>query len=50
MASLLLFIFVTNFMQNIYNYVPPTDRVSGMYGVASVLYLKSVLHVMLLCM
>ena len=34
-------------MQGIYNYIPDTNRVSMVYGVAAVLYSQSVLHVML---
>ena len=33
------------FMQGIYNYIPETNHVSSVYGVAAVLYLQSVLHV-----
>jgi len=35
-------------MQGIYNYIPKTNRVSSVYSISSVLYLKFVLHVMLL--
>ena len=34
-------------MQGIDNYIPETTHVSGVYSVAAVLYLHSVLHVML---
>jgi hypothetical protein len=34
-------------MQDIYNYIPETNHVSRLYSVASVLYLRFVLHVML---
>jgi hypothetical protein len=36
-----------HFMQDIYNYIPETNRVSTVYSVAAVLYLQSVLHVLL---
>ena len=38
---------VPPFMQGIYNYMPETNHVSGVYSVAAILYLKFVAHVML---
>ena len=32
-------------MQGIYNYIPETNSISGIYSVAAVLYLQFVLHV-----
>jgi len=34
-------------MQGIYNYIPETNYIYGIYSVAAVLYLQFVLHVML---
>ena len=34
-------------MQGIYSFIPETNRVSGVYSVAAILYLQFVLHVML---
>jgi hypothetical protein len=42
--------YVITFMQGIYNYLPETNHVSSVCSDASVLYLQSVLHVMLLYM
>jgi hypothetical protein len=42
-----IIILVITFMQDIYNYIPETNHVSGVYSVAAVLYLQLVLHVML---
>ena len=44
---IIIIIIVITFMQGIYNYVPETNRVSRVYCVAAVLYLKFMLHVML---
>ena len=38
---------VITFIQGVYNYIPETNHVSGVYNVAAALYLQSVLHVML---
>ena len=38
--------FIT-FMQGIYSYIPETNHISGVYSVAAVLYLQSVLHCLL---
>jgi len=38
---------IITFMQAIYNNIPETNHVSKVYGVAAVLYLQIVLHVML---
>ena len=35
------------FMEAIYNYIPETNHVSGVYSVAAVLYLQFVLHAIL---
>ena len=47
--QLLFFVVVVigTFMQGIYNYIPETNRVSGVYRFAAILYLQFVLHVML---
>jgi hypothetical protein len=37
-------------MHGIYNYIPETNHVSGVYSVAAVLYLQFVLRTMLFCM
>jgi hypothetical protein len=34
-------------MQGIYNYIPETNHVSGVYSVATVQYLQFMVHVML---
>ena len=39
---------VITFMQGVYNYIPDTNHVSRVYGVAAVLYLQTGLHVILL--
>jgi hypothetical protein len=39
--------FVFNFMQCFYNYVPETNRVSWVFIIATLLYLQFLLHVML---
>jgi hypothetical protein len=40
-------ILVITIVRGIYNYIPKTNHVSGVYGVAVVLYFQFVLHVML---
>jgi hypothetical protein len=37
-------------MQGIYNFVPETNYVSGVYNVAAILRLQVMIHVMLLLM
>ena len=44
---LIIIIFVSTFMQDIYNYIPETHHVPTVYSAAAVLYSQSVLHVML---
>jgi len=43
----IIIILVITLMQGIYDYIPETDHVSGVYIVATSLYLNFVLHVML---
>jgi len=43
---IIIIILVINFMQGIYNYIPETNLVSGVYIVTTGLYLQFVLHVM----
>ena len=43
---LLLLLFVLPFVQDIYNFIPETSHVSGVYSVAAALYSQFVLHVM----
>ena len=47
---LLLFIIFNNFIQAIYNYTPNKNNVSRVYGVAVILRLQFLAHVMLLPM
>ena len=44
--TIIIILFVT-LMQGIYDYMPEINRVSGVYSVATSLYLQFVLHVML---
>jgi len=44
---IIIIILVITFMQVIYNYMPETNHVSRVYGVAAVPYLQFVLHIML---
>jgi len=44
---LLTVVFVITFMQGIYNNIPETNHVSGVYSVAAILYIQFVLHEML---
>ena len=44
---IIIIIFVIALMQGIYNNIRQTRRVARVYGVAAVLYLQLVLHVML---
>jgi len=44
---IIIIILVATFMQSIYSSVPETNRVSAVYGVAAVLYLHFMLHVIL---
>jgi len=43
----IIILFVFNFMQCIYNYIPETNRVSRIYSFAAILYLQFMVHVML---
>ena len=45
--EVLLLLFVINFMQVIYDEIPATSHVSGVYTFAAVMYLKFMAHVML---
>jgi hypothetical protein len=47
---LLLLLLVITFMQSIYNCIPGTNRVSGVYNVAVVLWLQFMVYVMLFLM
>jgi hypothetical protein len=44
---IIIIIILVTFMQVIYNYIPETSHVSGVYSVAAVLYLQLVLQVIL---
>jgi hypothetical protein len=43
-----MIILVITCMQGMYSYVPETNRVSRVYNVATLLYLQSLLHAMLI--
>jgi hypothetical protein len=45
--TIIIIILVITFMQGIYNYIPETNHVSRVHGVAAVLCIQFVLHVML---
>jgi hypothetical protein len=44
---IVIIILITTFMLGIYNYIPKKKQVSRVHSVATVKYLKFVLHVML---
>ena len=46
---IIIIILVITFIQGIYNYIPETKRVSGVYSIAIVLYLQFLLHVEVVC-
>ena len=46
----LFVLFVINFVQGIFNYIPQTGHISGVYSVAALLYSHFMVHVMMMIM
>ena len=46
-SACLVLLYVITIIENIYNYIPETNHVSGVYSVAAALYLQLLLNVML---
>jgi hypothetical protein len=42
-----IIIIIITFMQDIYNYIPVTNHISGVYNFVSVLWIQFMFHVML---
>jgi len=46
-SACLVLLYVVTFIEDIYNYIPETNRVSMVYSIAAALYLQFLLNVML---